>query len=156
MQSGTAKRVADKVVVAVKRVNVLRLHSTVLHRFVEEFNDTHTRQHPNLVNYWHTFWHKSSLLVVMDHFKKAVSLRKLIDLESSRMDEPQISGVLRQVTQALVHLHQKNVPHGKLDSRNIVLSLESEVSVRLSMFSMHYLPGLFIELYRPLCNARRS
>jgi hypothetical protein len=81
VQTGTAKRVTDKILVAVKCIKVDRLHHTVLHRFIKEFNGTHERQHTNLVNYWHSFLHKSGVLVVMDHVSwKSAPLRKVIDI----------------------------------------------------------------------------
>lgn len=118
-------------IVAVKRIRFRGLHSTVLRRFIDEFNDTISRQHDKLVNYKASFLENEGILVVMDHVN-SVSLRNVIDANPGRMTEQHIASILRNITEAVAHLHAKNLPHGTIGSHNVVLSTSNDVSVQLS------------------------
>lgn len=122
-----AFKISTKQIVAVKRMNLKKQQRREL--LFNEVSILRQYQHPNIVQFFSSHLVDEELWVVME-FMEGGSLTDIVT--ATRMTEPQIATISRQVLAALDFLHSKNVIHRDIKSDSILLKRDG--TVKLSDF----------------------
>jgi len=85
-----------------------------------------TSRHKNIVEFVGAYLTEDSLWVVMEYMEGG-SLTEIIAV--SRMSEPQIASVCKEILRALTYLHGMNRIHRDIKSDNILLSADGDVKL---------------------------
>ena len=136
--------------VAIKRVN-LDVAEGYIDDLMTELRVMKDCRHPNLVNYFTSFVHKSQLWIVMEYLNKGSLLKALSYFENRRglggvLDESVIATILQQVLRGLEYLHTHNNMHRDIKSGNILL--KSDGTVMLADFGVSAYLGPQAEMKR--------
>ncbi|EGT55251.1 hypothetical protein CAEBREN_00370 [Caenorhabditis brenneri] len=122
-----AYKISTKQIVAVKRMNLKKQQRREL--LFNEVSILRQYQHPNIVRFFSSHLVDDDLWVVME-FMEGGSLTDIVT--ATRMTEPQIATISRQVLSALDFLHARKVIHRDIKSDSILLKRDG--TVKLSDF----------------------
>ncbi|PIC26844.1 hypothetical protein B9Z55_019295 [Caenorhabditis nigoni] len=119
-----AFKISTKQIVAVKRMNLKKQQRREL--LFNEVSILRQYQHPNIVRFFSSHLVDEELWVVME-FMEGGSLTDIVT--STRMTEPQIATISRQVLGALDFLHARKVIHRDIKSDSILLKRDGTVKL---------------------------
>jgi len=119
-----AKIKKTKEIVAIKRMDLNNQPKKDL--IINEILVMRESKHPNIVNFIESYLVRDELWVVMDYMDGG-SLTDVID--SNKIQEPQIAGIMYESAKGLHHLHQKNIIHRDIKSDNILMGMNGEVKL---------------------------
>jgi serine/threonine protein kinase len=130
-----ATRKEGKLSVIIKQIEIKGHSRKDLGLLIDEYLALRDeKEHRNLVNYIDSFRFEGLLWVVMK-YAPTISLKEVIDANSSKMAEMHIAAVLKEITPGLDHLHRHGVYHGNVNSLNVLLTRTRELQVTLSEFN---------------------
>lgn len=84
-------------------------------------------RHENILRMFGYFYDDSNIYVLMEYAPKGELFGRL--KEKSRFSEPETARYIKQITEALVYCHEKNVIHRDLKPENILLSKDGNVKL---------------------------
>lgn len=119
-----AYKISTKQIVAVKRMNLKKQQRREL--LFNEVSILRQYQHPNIVRFFSSHLVDEELWVVME-FMEGGSLTDIVT--ATRMTEPQIATISRQVLGALDFLHARKVIHRDIKSDSILLKRDGTVKL---------------------------
>ncbi|CAA98433.2 Serine/threonine-protein kinase pak-2 [Caenorhabditis elegans] len=119
-----AYKISTKQIVAVKRMNLRKQQRREL--LFNEVSILRQYQHPNIVRFFSSHLVDDELWVVME-FMEGGSLTDIVT--ATRMTEPQIATISRQVLGALDFLHARKVIHRDIKSDSILLKRDGTVKL---------------------------
>lgn len=117
--------------VAIKQMNLEQQPKQDL--IINEILVMKESRHQNIVNFIDSFLLKGDLWVVMEYMEGG-SLTDVVTCNI--MSEGQIAAVSRETLQGLKHLHEHGVIHRDIKSDNILLSLQGDIKLSKSLFSL--------------------
>lgn len=86
-------------------------------------------QHKNIVNFLEAYLRGSNELWVIMEYMEGGSLTDVIDNNSGKITEPQISSICLQTIQGLQNLHRKHIIHRDIKSDNVLLDSTGNVKI---------------------------
>lgn len=124
----TAYQVGTNNAVAIKQMDLNKQPKKDL--IINEILVMRASRHPNIVNYIDSFLHKNELWVVMEYMEGG-SLTDVVT--ANLMSEGQIAAVSKETCQGLEHLHRHGVIHRDIKSDNVLLNMQGEVKLSMSI-----------------------
>jgi serine/threonine protein kinase len=123
--------------VIIKKIKSNAASKTVLREFVTEIEHMVELKHSRIATFKGAMWDNegTELCAVVEYVENG-ALRDCI-ASSMGLSVSKQHAIARQITDALVFLHQKRIVHGRLNSFNVLL--DRDYSAKLSVFSIfHY------------------
>ena len=126
-----AKRLADNLDVALKRVSVNRMDEKARTKALKEVRLVAALNHPNVVKYHDSFLEGEELIMVLE-WAPAGDLKRQIRKAQERgfhFEERIVWKYFAQVADAVAHMHERRIMHRDLKPANVFLTLNGTVKV---------------------------
>ncbi len=129
----TAKRKADGLIYAIKRVNISKMNNKDRENALNEIRVLASICHPNIVDYKEAFYDEesSTLNIVMEFVDEGDLGNKIKNSKNLKtfIPENEVWSILIQMVAGLKALHDKKIMHRDLKSANIFMSKKGEVKL---------------------------
>ena len=128
----------EREAVLVKKIKSNTASKSLLRDFVTEIELMFELKHPRIAAFRGAMWDAdgTELCAVVEYVEKG-ALRDCTVNNAVELSVPKQHAIARQIAEAIVFLHSRNIVHGRLNAFNILL--DKEYSAKLSIFSIfHY------------------
>ena len=100
----------------------------------EEVAILHTLDHPNIVKYFETYNDRRYIYLVMEYVSGKPLFDRITEQENQTFNEMEAARYMKQLFQAINHLHAYNIVHRDIKPDNIMIT--DDDSVRLIDFGL--------------------
>jgi len=133
-----AREKKSKYIVALKVLFKSQLQkANVEHQLRREIEIQSHLRHHHVLRFFGYFYDDTRIYLILEYAAKGEMYKVLQKSKNGRFDEPTSSKYIRQLTEALIYCHSKNVIHRDIKPENLLLDLQGDLKIADFGWSVH-------------------